>query len=66
MQMYPLQMMHIPDQPFNKIAIDCITDLNFSTSGKQHNLIIIDHLAVWPKVFPVPNKKADTIIYIFI
>ena len=33
MQMYPLQMMDIPDWPFDKIAIDLVTDLNVSTSG---------------------------------
>ena len=30
-QMYPLQMMHKPNQPFNKIAPDLITDPNVST-----------------------------------
>ena len=43
MQMYPLQMMDIPDQPFDKIAIDSITDLNVSILGNQHILTIIVH-----------------------
>ena len=29
-------------------------------------LTIIDHLTGWPEAFPIPNKKADTVIYIFI
>ena len=31
-------------QPFNKIAIDLITDLTVSMSENQHILTIIDHL----------------------
>ena len=66
MQMYPLQMMDIPDHSFNKIAIDLITDLNVSTSGNQHIHTIIDHLTGWPDAFPMPNKKADTLVHVFI
>ena len=44
MQMYPLQMMDIPNQPYDKIAIDLITDLNVSMSGNQHILTIFDHM----------------------
>ena len=32
-QQYPLQMMEIPDTPFNKIAIDLVTECETSTSG---------------------------------
>ena len=35
MQMYPKQMMDIPDQSFHKIAIYLVTDLNISTSGNN-------------------------------
>ena len=66
MQMYSLQLAEIPDQPFDKITIVLITDLNVSTSGNQHILMIIDHLTGWPEAFPIPNKKADTIVCIFI
>ena len=66
MQMYPLQMMDIPDWPFDKIAIDLVTDLNVSTSGNQHILTIIDHLTGWPEAFPLPNKKVDNTVCIFI
>ena len=47
-QHYPLQMMEIPDRPFNKIVIDLITECNTSTLGNKHILIIIDHLTGWP------------------
>ena len=43
-QLYPLQMTDIPDRPFDKIAIDLVSDLNVSTSGNHHILTIIDHL----------------------
>ena len=42
-QNYPLQMMEIPDRPFNKIAIDLVTEYETSTSGKKHILTIINH-----------------------
>ena len=42
-QLYPLQMTDIPDRPFNKIAIDLVSDLNVSASGNQYILTIIDH-----------------------
>ena len=66
MQMFPLQMMDIPDQPFDKIAIDLITDLNVSLSGNQHIITISDLLIGWPEAFPIPNKNADTIVHVFI
>ena len=47
---YPLQMMEIPNRPFDKIVIDCET----STSGNKHILTIIDHLAGWPEAFSHP------------
>ena len=35
-QHYPLQMTEIPDRPFNKIAIDLVTECERSTSGNKH------------------------------
>ena len=43
-QNYPFQMMEIPDRPFDKIAIDPITECETSTSGNKYILTIIDHL----------------------
>ena len=34
-QVYPLQMIDMPDGPFDKIAVDLVTDLNVSASGKS-------------------------------
>ena len=59
---YPLQMTEIPDRPFDKIAIDLVTDCETSASGNKHILTIIDHLTGWPEAFPIPNKSADTIV----
>ena len=61
-QHYPLQMTEIPDRPFNKIAIDLVTDCETSTSGNKHILTIINHLTGWPEAFPIPDKSADTIV----
>ena len=65
-QVYTLQMTDIPDRPFDKIAIDLVSDLNVSTSANQHLLNIIDHSTGWPEAFPTPNKKEDTIVSVFI
>ena len=63
-QSYPLQMTEIPDRPFDKIAIDSVTECK--TSGSKHILTIIDHLTGWLKAFPIPDKSADTILLTFI
>ena len=65
-QNYPLQMMEIPNRPFNKIAIDLVTKCKTSTSGNKHILTIIDHLTGWPEAFPIPDKSADTLVLTFI
>ena len=59
-------MTEMPDRPFDKIAIDLVTECNTSTSGNKHILTIIDHLSRWPEAFPIPDKSADTIVSTFI
>ena len=61
-QAYPLHMIEIPDRPFNKIAIDLVTECETSNSGNKHILTIIDHLTGWPEAFLIPNKSTDTIV----
>ena len=65
-QNYPLQMTEIPNRPFDKIAINLITEGKTSTSGNKHILTIIDHLTGWPEAYPIPDKTADTIVSTFI
>ena len=65
-QAYPLQMTEIPDRPFDKIAIDLVTECKTSNSGNKHILTIIDHLTGWPEAFSIPDKSADTIVSTFI
>ena len=59
-------MTEIPDRPFDKRAIDLVTDSKTSTSGNKQILTIIDHLTRWPEAFPIPDKSADTIVATFI
>ena len=59
-------MTEIPDRPFDKIAIDLVTECETSTSGNKHILTIIDHLTGWPEAFSIPDKSADTIVATFI
>ena len=39
-------MTKIPDRPFDKIAIDLVTECKTSTSSNKHILTIIDHLTL--------------------
>ena len=59
-------MTEIPERPFDKIAIDLVTECETSTSPNKHILTIIDHLTGWPVAFPIPEKSADTIVLTFI
>ena len=59
-------MTEIPDRPFDKIAIELVTECKTSTSGNNHILTNIDHLTRWPEAFPIPDKSADTIVATFI
>ena len=65
-QLYPLHMTEIPDRPFDKIAMDLVTDFTESNKGNKHILTIIDLLTGWPEAIPIPNKSADTITKAFI
>ena len=64
--LYPQQMTDIPDRPFHKVAMDLVSYLSVSVSGNQHILTITDHLTGQPEAFLIPNKKADTIVHVFI
>ena len=59
-------MTEIPDRPFDKIAIDLVTNCKTSTSGNKHTLTIIDHLTGCLEAFPIPDKSVDTIVGTFI
>ena len=65
-QSYPLHMTEIADRPFNKIAMDLVTDFTKSNKGNRHILTIIDLLMGWPEAILIPNKSADTITKAFI
>ena len=58
--------MAILNRPFNKIAVDLITECETLTSGNKHILTISDHLTGWLEAFPILGKSADTIVSIFI
>ena len=50
-------MTEIPDRPFDKIAMDLVTDFTESSKGNKHILTIIDLLTGWPEAIPIPNKS---------
>ena len=55
-----------PDRPFNKIAMDLVTECETSNSGNKHIPTIINHLTDWPEAFLIPDKLTDTIVSTFI
>ena len=55
-------MTGIPDRPFDKIAIDLVTEFETSTSGNKHILTIIDHLTGWPEAFSIQDTIVSTFI----
>ena len=59
-------MTEIPDRPFEKIAINLVTNCETSSSSNKHLLTITDHLTGWPEAFSIPDKSADTIVASFI
>ena len=59
-------MTEIPDRPFDKIAINLVTECETSTSGNKHILTVIDHLTRWAEAFSIPEKSADRIVATFI
>ena len=59
-------MTEIPDRPFDKIAMDLVTDFTESNKGNKHIMTIIDLLMGWPEAILIPNKSADTITKAFI
>ena len=63
---YPLQITEILELPFNKIAIDLVTECETYTSGNKHILTMINHLTGWSDAFPILDKSAETIVPIFI
>ena len=65
-QSYPLQMTEISQWPFNKMAIDLVTECGTSNSGNRHFLTIIDHFTGWPEAVHILDKSADTIVSTFI
>ena len=58
-------MTEIPDRSFDKIAIDLLKECDILTSGNKHILIIIDHLAGRPEMFPIPDKTMDTMVSVW-
>ena len=56
-QVYTLQMRDIPDRPFDKIAIDLVSDLNISASGNQHILTIIDQYQDGQRLSLSPTRR---------
>ena len=65
-QSYPLQMIEIPNRPFDKITMDFVTECETSTSGNRHILTIINDLTAYLDTFPIQDTSADNIVSTFV
>ena len=59
-------MTEIRDRPFDKIAIDLVTECEPSTSKNKNILTITDHLTGWHEAFSKLDNSADIIVTAFI
>ena len=62
---YQLQTTEILNQPFAKIGIDLIFDLDISHKGNKNILVVVDHLTGYPIAVPIPNKETSTVVDAF-
>jgi transposase InsO family protein len=56
---------YIPYVPFERIAMD-ICFLPKSKRGNKYALVIMDMLSNWVEVIPIPDKRSDTVIRVFL
>ena len=49
-------MTEIPECPFDKIAMDLITECKTSSSGNKYILTIINHLTGWLEAFLISDE----------
>ena len=46
--------------PFECIGMDFI-EMDCSRKGNRYALVIQDYLTKWPEVYPLPDRKAETV-----
>ena len=59
-------MTEIPDRPFDKIAIDLVTECKTSNWKQVHSYNNCIHLTGWLEAFPILDKSAETMVSTFI
>lgn len=62
----PLQPLPTVEQPFDRIAMDCIGPLPQSEEGYRFIVVFVDSLTRWPIAVPTYNITAETIARVLI
>lgn len=60
----PLKETEIPPYAFAKISLDIAGPFPITLSGNRYIVSFVDWLSGWIEAFPVPDKTADTVIYL--
>ncbi|VDN20139.1 unnamed protein product [Gongylonema pulchrum] len=51
-------------KPYEIVGIDALK-LGLTRAGNRYLLVVIDHFTKWCSAYPIPDKKADTIVKVF-
>ena len=58
----PLQKMPIPDNPFDKVAVDLVGPIKpVSNAGFRYVLCMVDYATRYPEAVPLKNEEATTV-----
>jgi hypothetical protein len=61
-----LQPLKPVEEPFQRLAIDCVGPLPETTKGNKYIVVLTDYLTRWPEAFAVINIQATTIARILV
>jgi transposase InsO family protein len=50
-----------PSRPFQRIGTDLTGPFIPSPAGNKYMLAVIDHLTGWAEVYPIPDKRSETV-----
>ena len=55
------QITDIPSKPFERVGVDLTGPFLPSPTGNKYLLVVVDHLTGWAEVYPIPDKRSQTV-----